>query len=276
MQLGSDTSTGTTAGTTGVYNPLGSPTNCTSISGSSWTSGNDYFVSWNGLWAPGSISGTVGEIGLFCFGETGFNSAAATYQADGSYLASRFSSADGEFTQFAIDTTKPVVVVWTFKYTTDLKLLNIATCNLAGFTSANLFKNYLPSYGWTSKNSYMVIGSNTTTGNTASMANLVAPIGTSPGTKPNTQSIANANPSPGVYNVTYTGTWNAGTVSGTCGEIGLYLYGLNSLSAFGSDWNLTTVYLWLRLCHADGHFTAFTINASNNLTLAVTITFTFA
>ena len=118
----------------------------------------------------------------------------------------------------------------------------------------------------------MTLGTDTTTTTSASTTALAAPIGTGIGTSPNAGTVVLNNPAGGTYNSVITATWNAGTVSGTIGEIGLYAYGMG-----GPLGNSTSAqYLFSRLSVADGSFTAFTINTSLALTVTWTITFAYA
>jgi hypothetical protein len=120
------------------------------------------------------------------------------------------------------------------------------------------------------------IGSDTSTATTVSMTSLVSPIGTAPGTGPNTKSYS------GVYYststtpivLTYNATWNAGTVSGTLGETGLYLY-INT-SGLTNGTTATNPGLASRLSAADGSFTAFTINTAAALTVTWTVSLVYA
>jgi hypothetical protein len=120
------------------------------------------------------------------------------------------------------------------------------------------------------------IGSDTSTTTTVGMTSLVSPIGTAPGTAPNTNSFS------GIYYststtpivITWIATWNAGTVSGTLGEAGLYLYiNTNNLTngAYASNPGLAS-----RLSAADGSFTAFTINTAAALTVTWTVSLVYA
>jgi hypothetical protein len=127
-----------------------------------------------------------------------------------------------------------------------------------------------------SNNWNMYIGSDTSTATTVSMTSLVSPIGTAPGTAPNNKSNS------GVYYststtpivITWIATWNAGTVSGTLGEVGLYLVmntsGLTN-GAYASYPGLAS-----RLSAADGSFTAFTINTAAALTVTWTVSLVYA
>ena len=120
------------------------------------------------------------------------------------------------------------------------------------------------------------LGTNTTTKTTASMTALVAPIGTAPGTGPNNWNNALQLLSNGSA-VTYTATWNAGTVSGTIGEMALYGSAATQ-SVTGStavNWSSGSVML-SRLSVADGNFSAFTINSTYPLVIAWTVQFLFA
>jgi len=124
----------------------------------------------------------------------------------------------------------------------------------------------------------MYLGSDTSTKTTASMTALVAPIGTAPGTAPNNwnssiQILSNGSAA------TYTATWNAGTVSGTIGEMALYgsaatTYYTGTINT-NINWGSGAVML-SRLSVADGDFSAFTINTSYPLIVAWTVQFLFA
>ena len=281
IYLGTDTTTQTNIATTSLVAPIGSPTKCYDIKTAGWSSGTTSYIAWTAVFRPGDVSGTVGEMGLYLrMDADGLSSAAAQYINSGSYMAARYSVADSEFDAFIIDETKPVIVTWTLQFTSDGKLLSNATDAIQSFTGAysnnySINQNYHPSYGWAAKSCYMVIGSDTTTNNTVSMTQLVVPIGTAPGTIPTTQTFVTSSDT-GYYKVTYTGTWTAGAVSGTVGEVGLYLRGVSSALGVNSGFQVSGLYLWLRLCNADSHFASFVINESYNLTVAITIQFTFA
>jgi hypothetical protein len=122
--------------------------------------------------------------------------------------------------------------------------------------------------------STIYIGSDTTTATTVSMTALVNPIGTAPGTAPNSFSSSYStnidSTVPG--KATYSATWNTGTVSGTLGEVGLYVKGYGGLS--GSSY-ATNPALASRLSAADGSFTAFTINTAAALTVTWIVSFVY-
>jgi hypothetical protein len=139
-----------------------------------------------------------------------------------------------------------------------------------GNTSSTSYSVFGAVYNWN-----IYIGSDTSTATTVSMTSLVSPIGTAPGTGPNTKSYS------GVYYststtpivITYNATWNAGTVSGTLGETGLYLYiNTNGLTngATASNPGLAS-----RLSAADGSFTSFTINTAAALTVTWTVSLVY-
>jgi hypothetical protein len=134
--------------------------------------------------------------------------------------------------------------------------------------------NYGPAGAVNNWNIY--IGSDTSTTTTVGMTSLVSPIGTAPGTAPNTKSYS------GIYYststtpivLTYIATWNAGTVSGTLGEAGLYLT-INT-SGLTNGATASNPGLASRLSAADGSFTAFTINTAAALTVTWTVSLVYA
>jgi hypothetical protein len=123
-------------------------------------------------------------------------------------------------------------------------------------------------------NSYMVIGSDTISGTTHSTTALVAPIGG--GTRPNSQSGATSSPAAGQWQVQWIATWNAATVSGTLGEVGLYLNLTSGLVAFGGNPGGGTTLLCSRMAVADGKFSSFSINTAVPLSIAWTFKLTYA
>jgi hypothetical protein len=131
-------------------------------------------------------------------------------------------------------------------------------------------------YNWN-----IYIGSDTSTVTTVSMTSLVSPIGNAPGTAPNSKSYS------GVYYststtpvvITYIATWNAGTVSGTLGETGLYLYDAfyaSNVKPLANTSYASNPALASRLSAADGSFTAFTINTAAALTVTWTVSLVYA
>lgn len=279
VHLGTDTTTKTNATTTALTSPIGAPKIEDARSTDSWvTNGNTWNVAYTAVWNPGSVSGTVGEIGLYLLLDTHMTSGNGTIQMDGpGRLVSRFAVADSEFTAFTIDTTRPVVISWTLSFTTDGILTNLGAMNMASIAAATdrVSSDAHCAYNWAGKSCFMVLGSDTTTQNTGGMTALTSPIGTAPGTKASTQALATANPSTGVYQVTYTATWGPGTISGTVGEIGLYLFGPPSWPGITAVNWYQGPYLMARLSDANGHFESFSINTSVNLIIAWTMEFAF-
>jgi hypothetical protein len=131
---------------------------------------------------------------------------------------------------------------------------------------------------WTGiSDSYMLIGTDTANKTIISTGGLSSPIGGSTPVKPNTQSGSTQSISNGAA-VVLTSTWNAGTVTGTVGEIGIYgrSNASTNLVGFASKWyGAGGSFFGSRLSVADGDFTAFTINTAAPLTINWTIQFTF-
>jgi hypothetical protein len=127
------------------------------------------------------------------------------------------------------------------------------------------------SYNWN-----MYLGSDTSTPTIVSMTSLVSPIGTAPGTAPNTTSRSGTYYSTSTTPVViiWTATWNAGTVSGTLGEVGLYLW--INIGYLTNGTTTSSPGLASRLSAADGSFTAFTINTAAALTVTWTVSLVYA
>lgn len=99
-------------------------------------------------------------------------------------------------------------------------------------------------------------------------------------TPPSSVSGNVSNPSAGVYRVTPTATWNAGTLGTvTITEACLYATIENQLQAFGATYEThktNNVEVVDRICSTDGDFAEFTVNSSNPLTVLYNIQFSFA
>jgi hypothetical protein len=123
--------------------------------------------------------------------------------------------------------------------------------------------------------STIYIGSDTLIPTTVSMTGLIVPIGSAPGTAPNTFNVSySINLSSTIpATVVYNAIWNARTVSGTLGEVGLYLQGYGGLS--GSTY-ATNPGLGARMAAADGAFTPFVINTSVALNVSWFIRFVYS
>jgi hypothetical protein len=155
---------------------------------------------------------------------------------------------------------------------------------LKGLVSALVCKklsvttNYIYSWSHTPK---IYIGSDVDTVTTHETSALIAPIGNAPGTAPSAISGADlTNPSSGVWRTSYTAVWYAGTVSGTVGELGLYL---RPFTMFTAGWEIATGVLITyssamvsRLSNANADFSSFVIDPSKSITVQWDIEVSFA
>jgi hypothetical protein len=153
-------------------------------------------------------------------------------------------------------------------------LIHLINALSASTTNSSSGYKYLFSREWTSKTySYMRVGTggNVTQGTTTG---LTTPVGTSP----DSQAGATSSPGGGTYRVSWTATWNAGTLTAiTVSELGLFLYLQTNLQSFGwVNFTGSTTALFSRLSDADGDFTSFVVNTSVPLTIEWRLTFTFA
>jgi hypothetical protein len=142
-------------------------------------------------------------------------------------------------------------------------------------SGAGTLTYYYPGYSYT-----MYLGTNTTTGTIPTHTGLQVPIGTAPGTAPNTVNVTVLNgTSTGIWGITVTAIWNAGTVSGTVGEMGLYLRTTDKKDQGG--WSIGNASyagassMWSRLCSADTDFQAFTIDNTRPLIIDWKILYSF-
>ena len=135
MTLGTDTTTHTTIGMLNIATPIGGfpAIQPNGLSGSTGTITNGAVVTFTATWNPSTVSGTVGEVGLFIQYNTpsyqyipssGVNSGLITFGAGNTILSyavpllgSRLSVADGDFTAFAINTSAPLTINWTIQFT---------------------------------------------------------------------------------------------------------------------------------------------------------------
>jgi hypothetical protein len=153
-------------------------------------------------------------------------------------------------------------------------LIHLINALSASTTNSSSGYKYLFSREWTSKTySYMRVGTggNVTQGTTTG---LTTPVGTGP----DSQAGATSSPGGGTYRVSWTATWNAGTLTAiTVSELGLFLYLQTNLQSFGwVNFTGSTTALFSRLSDADGDFTSFVVNTSVPLTIEWRLTFTFA
>lgn len=153
-------------------------------------------------------------------------------------------------------------------------------CSIYSVSSSNLGSYYwfISSSAWD-----IYIGTDLGTPTAYNTAVLVSPIGNPPGTSANSKNASTNSPSGGIFNIVYSATWNAGIVSGTVGEMALYMRVKDTLQPFG--WSLVlstgshiteTEKLISRLSAADGNFQSFTINEANPLVITWTVSFSFS
>jgi len=154
---------------------------------------------------------------------------------------------------------------------------------LKGLLSA-LIGSYVESTGYTvsfwSSGFRIYLGSDTSTTTTPGMTSLVAPIGAAPGTAPNsTWGTSIEQVATGVWRVTFVARWNAGTVSGTVGELALYLKPFTSTTPgwylSKSSYHYSQVMV-ARLSAADGDFSSFVIDPNKSLTVQWEVRISFA
>ena len=103
-------------------------------------------------------------------------------------------------------------------------------------------------------------------------------------TVPSSQAGTTSNPSAGVYRVSWTATWNAGSIAAlVITEMGLWLAigTYTTLQSFGFQFPLNnqitqSAQFFSRLNEADGDFTHFTINTIVPLMIEWRLTYSFA
>jgi hypothetical protein len=124
MVVGSNTSQGTSNGTTGLQSPIvmggggGTGTKPNSQSGATSTPGvGQWQVQWTATWNAGTLPATtLGEVGLYLYlipATQGFQAGAGAT----TLLFSRMASADGKFTAFTINNAVPLSIAWNFRLT---------------------------------------------------------------------------------------------------------------------------------------------------------------
>lgn len=151
-------------------------------------------------------------------------------------------------------------------------LTNFCSINYA-YPTSNSKNKYISTSAWD-----IYCGTDTNTSTLYNTTVLTSPIGTSPGTPANSKSGGTTNPANGIFNVTYSATWPAGSISGTVGEIGLYLSVLGTLQPFGWVYQINNTsepkVLVSRLSVTDtGGFSQFTIDTQFPLVISWTIQF---
>jgi len=126
---------------------------------------------------------------------------------------------------------------------------------------------------WSQKVQYMRVGTGTGV-TTSAMSSLV----TQTATAADSQSGATAMPALGTYRISWTATWNAGTLAAIdVSELGLFLCLDVTLRAFEiANMTVSDAQLFSRLSNSDGDFTTFTVNTAVPLVIEWRLTFTFA
>ena len=159
-------------------------------------------------------------------------------------------------------------------------LINLCSTAGTGNSATSNYYNYFGSYIFApSGNSYIRLG----TGGNTTVATTTA-LTTPSSTVPSSQAGTTSNPSAGVYRVSWTATWNAGSIAAlVVTEMGLWLAmgTYISLQSFAFQFPLNNQYtqtaqFFSRLSEADGDFTHFTINTSVPLTIEWRLTYSFA
>jgi hypothetical protein len=159
-------------------------------------------------------------------------------------------------------------------------LINLSATSGTGYAGTVNYYNFFGSYNFTpSGNSYIRLG----TGGNTTVATTTA-LTTPNSTVPSSQAGTTSNPSAGVYRVSWTATWNAGSIAAlVITEMGLWLAigSYTSLQSFAFQFPINstitqTAQFFSRLSEADGDFTHFTINTSVPLTIEWRLTYSFA
>lgn len=135
------------------------------------------------------------------------------------------------------------------------------------------YYTYLPASSWT-----MFLGSDTETPTTASTIALTQPL-TNETTEPSQKQIFTTDgSSTGVWSATYRTVWNQGTITGTIGEVGLFMRmpttTTNGWSVVKTNYTPARV-LVSRLSVADSDIAPHTIDTTNPLILDWKVTFSF-
>ncbi len=130
-----------------------------------------------------------------------------------------------------------------------------------------------PGSGWANQSRGKMLVGTGTGATTAAMTGLVTPNST----LPTTQSGLIANPTAGVYRVSFIATWAAAALTAiTVTELGLFLQVDTTLRAFNGTVTPANYVFFSRLSSSDGDFTAFLVNIAVPLTVEWRLTFTFA
>jgi len=141
---------------------------------------------------------------------------------------------------------------------------------LRGLLSHFVTKYYFGVYALAADASRLSIylGTDNSTSTTHSLTALVSPIGASPGTAPSsTNGEGITMISDGHWRIAFSAVFNLGTVSGTVGEVALYLGMPQALVPEGYVDGAFTKVMVSRCAVADGDFAPFTIDPSKSLAI---------
>jgi len=109
--IGSDTTTPTDATMTDLVSPISWSPNEVTVYASK-TSDTWYNAYWKAVWLAGTVSGTIGEVGVRCRAQETLGSE----HLSANVLFSRLSVADGDFSSWVIDTSKNLLVYYTWRF----------------------------------------------------------------------------------------------------------------------------------------------------------------
>jgi hypothetical protein len=105
--LGLDTKTPTNTTMPSLVNPIFIQPNFKYINGNYYSgSTNAVSIKYTVAWLPGTVSGTIGEVGLY------LTLSGGTYPVGNPGMVARLSIADGSFTAFTVNTYNTLTVVW--------------------------------------------------------------------------------------------------------------------------------------------------------------------
>lgn len=119
IYIGTNTANITTPTLTALITPIGTapgtaPTTKT-MSNKLGAADGIWEVTWTSTWTAGTVSGVVGEVGLYLqwANQTTFRWTAFGVDVNPpAAMGNRLAVADGEFTQFTLDNTKPLAIDW--------------------------------------------------------------------------------------------------------------------------------------------------------------------
>lgn len=172
---------------------------------------------------------------------------------------------------------REIVIPRTQNHFVDQGLRGLLSYILGSAFGAGTYKIY---YAW-SQSFQIYLGIDTTTSTAHNLTALINPIGTTPGTAPNiTSGDGRSNPATGTWKAGWIAQWNPGTVSGTVGELALYLRPFTVITNEWFEVTPSTAYkdrlMVSRLSVADSDFSAVTIDTSKSFVAHWEIQISFA